>query len=197
MGRLFVLAVLARSAPADEATGEPRPRRLDRVLHAATVGPAAPQAGDAEFLRRVSLDLAGMPPSNGELREFLEDKTAEKRARRIDRLLSSPLFARQWANTLDVMLMERRPNVHVGTADEWQAYLLHAAQSNRPLNQGVERAVEARINGADPKLRRPPPGSFSRPGLRGQPDHARRRQNLLRPRHAMRPVSQPPVGQRL
>ena len=66
----------------------------------------APQAGDAEFLRRVSLDLAGMPPAVEELREFLADRTADKRAREIERLLSSPFFARHWATTLDVMLMK-------------------------------------------------------------------------------------------
>ncbi len=82
--------------------------------------------------------------------EFLADRTADKRARAIDRLLSSPFFARHWATTLDVMLMERRPNVNVADV-EWRAYLLRAVHSNRPLNQVMSELLSA--NGADPKLR--------------------------------------------
>jgi Protein of unknown function (DUF1549)/Protein of unknown function (DUF1553) len=149
-GPLVVLAVLARSAIAAEPVGEPLHCRIDRLIDSARVGPPAPQAGDAEFLRRLSLDLAGMPPSVDDLREFLADKRPDKRARKIDRLLSSPLFTRHWATTLDVMLMERRPNVHV-PADEWKTYLLRAAQSNRPLNHVLSELLTA--NGADPKLR--------------------------------------------
>ncbi len=149
-GPLLVVALLARSAVASEAGSEPLHCRIDRAIEAARIGPPAPQAGDAEFLRRVSLDLAGMPPAVLELREFLADKTADKRARKIDRLLSSPHFARHWATTLDVMLMERRPNVNVADL-EWQAYLLRAVQSNRPINQVMSELLSA--NGADPKLR--------------------------------------------
>ena len=108
-------------------------------------------------MRRVSLDLTGMPPSVDELRAFLADQTADKRARKIDRLLASPLFARHWATTLDVMLMERRPSVNV-PAEAWQSYLLAAAQTNRPLNQVMSELLSA--NGTDPKLRAPR-GSFS------------------------------------
>ena len=48
------------------------------------------------------------------------------------------------------MLMERRPSVNV-SADEWQNYLLAAAQANRPLNQVMSELLTA--NGTDPKLR--------------------------------------------
>ena len=149
---LVVFAFLQNAGSAADSSDAPLHIRINVLIDSARVGPPAPQAGDAEFLRRVCLDLTGMPPSVDEVREFLADKTAEKRARKIDRLLSDPLFARQWATTLDVMLMERRPNVNV-TADEWQAYLLRAAQSNRPLNQVLYELLSA--NGADAKLRAP------------------------------------------
>ena len=137
-------------ASAADAPAEPLHSRIDRLMDSARVGPPVAPANDAEFLRRVSLDLTGMPPSVEELREFLADHTADKRARVIDRLLASPLFARHWATTLDVMLMERRPNMNV-TADEWQNYLLAAARENRPLNQVMGELLRA--DGADPKLR--------------------------------------------
>jgi hypothetical protein len=123
---------------------------IDRIVESAQLGTPVGPANDSEFLRRVSLDLTGMPPSASEVREFLADNGLDKRAKAIDRLLESPPFARQWAITLDVMLMERRPSVNV-TADEWQNYLLAAVRGNRPLNQVIAEILRA--DGADSKLR--------------------------------------------
>ena len=89
------------------------------------------------------LDLTGMPPSVNELREFLADKAVDKRSRIIDRLLESSLFARHWAATLDVMLMERRPSVNV-SADEWQNYLLRAAAGGSAAQRGAWRTFEGK-----------------------------------------------------
>jgi hypothetical protein len=54
-------------------------------------------AGDAEFLRRVYLDTIGCLPSPEEIRAFLDDKTADKRAKKIDELLAHPMHAALWA----------------------------------------------------------------------------------------------------
>jgi hypothetical protein len=151
-GLLVVFTFLPNPASAVDSGNELLHSQIDRLIDSARVGPPASRVGDAEFLRRVSLDLIGMPPSVDELREFLPDKTADKRARKIDKLLASPLFARHWATTLDVMLMERRPSVNVASG-EWQSYLLRAAQSNRPLDQVFSELLSA--NGADPSLRAP------------------------------------------
>ncbi|MEZ5352644.1 MAG: DUF1553 domain-containing protein [Bryobacteraceae bacterium] len=59
--------------------------------------PHAPLSGDQEFLRRVTLDLTGRIPAPAEMREFLADRTPDKRARLIDRLLASDAFADKWA----------------------------------------------------------------------------------------------------
>src|SRR5262249_21761458 len=50
------------------------------------------------------------------------------------------------------MLMERRPNQNVA-ADEWQRFLLAAAQSNQPLNQVMGELLTA--NGTDARRRAP------------------------------------------
>ena len=149
---LLAFVLVQTATAASGASGEPLHCRIDRLIDSARVGPPSAPANDAEFLRRISLDLTGMPPSVDELKEFLADKTADKRARKIDRLLAGPLFARHWATTLDVMLMERRPAVSV-SADEWQNYLLAAAQSNRPLNQVMSELLSA--SGTDAKNRAP------------------------------------------
>ena len=54
-------------------------------------------AGDSEFLRRVSLDMAGTLPSPQEIREFVADKRKNKRALKVDELLSQPSYAAWWA----------------------------------------------------------------------------------------------------
>ena len=72
--------------------------RINERLAAAKIEPA-PLADDAEFLRRVYLDLTGVVPRVSEVREFLADKRADKRARLIDKLLDSPAHATHLANT--------------------------------------------------------------------------------------------------
>ena len=57
---------------------------------------AAAIAGDEEFLRRVSLDLAGRIPTASEVTAFLADPTSDKRARKIDELLRSDAFVDRW-----------------------------------------------------------------------------------------------------
>src|SRR5262245_16781693 len=53
-------------------------------------GRAAPIASDAEFLRRIYLDLTGTIPAAADVRAFLDDKAADKRIKLIDKLLASP-----------------------------------------------------------------------------------------------------------
>ena len=50
-------------------------------------------ASDAAFLRRARLKLTGKLPSPNEVRAFLRDRSPDKRAKLIDRLIASPEFA--------------------------------------------------------------------------------------------------------
>jgi hypothetical protein len=52
----------------------------------------APAADDAEFARRVYLDLAGRIPRVQEIRDFLEDAGSDRRGRLVERLLESPQY---------------------------------------------------------------------------------------------------------
>ena len=53
---------------------------------------------DAEFLRRVSFDLTGLPPNPDEVRAFLANKQSDKRERKIDELLDREEYGDQWAS---------------------------------------------------------------------------------------------------
>src|SRR5690349_11629268 len=62
---------------------------------------------DAEFVRRLHLDLIGRIPTAEETRKFLADTAADKRVKLIDQLLASPEHPRRMAEVFQVMLMER------------------------------------------------------------------------------------------
>lgn len=72
--------------------------RIDEKLKLAGLD-AAPLSDDAEFLRRIYLDLTGVVPRVAEVRAFLADPRQDKRARLIDQLLESPAHATHLANT--------------------------------------------------------------------------------------------------
>lgn len=71
---------------------------------------AAPLLDDWAFLRRVSLDLVGTPPSPDMIAEFFADTSDGRRARFIDRLLEHPGWADHWVGYWQDVLAEN-PNV--------------------------------------------------------------------------------------
>jgi hypothetical protein len=67
--------------------------------------PNAAVSDDAEFLRRISLDLLGVLPTPEETLEFLRDPRPGKREAKIDQLLSRPEYAHAWAEIWDNLLL--------------------------------------------------------------------------------------------
>lgn len=129
---------------------EPLHQRIDQLVNAAPLGPIATICSDAEFVRRVSLDLNGMTPTGPETKAFLDDPAPDKRAKLIEKLLASPRFARHMANTFSVMLMERRADANVPAA-EWDKYLYESFLANKPYDQLVRELIAT--DGADPVTR--------------------------------------------
>jgi hypothetical protein len=70
----------------------------------------APRAADAEFMRRVYLDLAGRVPTVAEARAFLEDGVTEKRANLVEQLLSSPRYVTHFTNVWRALLIPEAGN---------------------------------------------------------------------------------------
>jgi hypothetical protein len=137
----LVLALLAAGSGGSRAA-EPLHRRIDRAIEAKLAGEPAPPATDAEFVRRVWLDLAGMTPPSADARAFLDDPSPYKRERLVDRLLASTDYARRMQQVFDVMLMERRADTHV-PGDSWRDYLRRAFAENRPYDQLVREILAA------------------------------------------------------
>jgi mono/diheme cytochrome c family protein len=57
----------------------------------------SPEADRVTLLRRLSLDLLGLPPSPSEIEQFLADRRPDAYERLVDRLLASPRFGERWA----------------------------------------------------------------------------------------------------
>jgi len=78
-------------------------REIAKVWERDGVTPA-PRSDDAEFLRRVYLDVVGIPPRADEAAAFLDDKSPDKRVKLIDKLVNDPRFgehlADQWLTVL-------------------------------------------------------------------------------------------------
>src|SRR5262245_41524770 len=95
---LFLLTTLstaarepaAPAAKADAKQASDLVARIDRYLAErwaeANVTPVEP-ADDAEFLRRVYLDLVGRIPRIDEVRDFLDDRRPNRRAEKVDEFL--------------------------------------------------------------------------------------------------------------
>jgi hypothetical protein len=76
----------------------------------------APRADDAEFLRRVYLDLAGRIPPAAEVRAFLADNAADKRQRLVEKLLASPQYVEHFTNIWRGLLVPEAANNPDGPA---------------------------------------------------------------------------------
>jgi hypothetical protein len=64
--------------------------------HAAKGLTPSPPAGKAQLLRRVYIDLIGLPPTREELRAFLADDAVDAYERVVDSLLASPRYGERW-----------------------------------------------------------------------------------------------------
>lgn len=58
----------------------------------------SPEADKSALLRRVSLDLTGLPPTPREVAEFLSDASSDAYEKQVDRLLASPRYGERWAS---------------------------------------------------------------------------------------------------
>lgn len=145
---------LVSATAAVAAEPEPLHQRIDQLVAATPdyATHAAPRATDAEFLRRICLDLAGTIPTAAEARAFLADNEPAKRARLIDKLLGGGEFARHMAYTFDALWMDRRPDGKVPRQD-WHEFLRTAFEQNKPYDQLVREILSA--DGADPQKRAP------------------------------------------
>ena len=130
--------------------GPPLREVIDNEVRAAwqreKLTPAVP-ASDAEFLRRVSLDIVGVIPTHEETVAFLSDSSLDKRRQLVDRLLDDPRYARHMAELWDVLLFTRNPpGSEADKRDGLQNWLRQRFAENAPYDKLVRELLKAEGN---------------------------------------------------
>jgi hypothetical protein len=105
----------------------------------------SPVADDAEWLRRVYLDIVGHIPPVEELEAFMSDKSKSKRSEVIDRLLDDPGYVRQQTTIWSNLLIGRGNNVQQQriNRDTLNKFLRESFAKNRPWSEVVYDLVSA------------------------------------------------------
>lgn len=107
----------------------------------------APRSTDAEFMRRVTLDLAGKIPPVAELRSFIADQSSQKREQLVERLLASPGFVVHFTNVWrDMLLPELNTNLQArGEIPEFEAWLRLQFQANVPYDEIARQIISTSL----------------------------------------------------
>jgi hypothetical protein len=106
-------------------------------------------ASDAEFLRRVSIDLIGTLPTAGEVEAFLQNESPNKRQEKVDELLATPAYAAWWTTKLCDFTgnSETQINNNIGptrsSTQEWYDWIYKRVAENVPYDQIAEGIVLA------------------------------------------------------
>lgn len=101
---------------------------------------------DAEYLRRVSLDLTGTLPTPAEVTAFLDDSSPDKRARKVEELLETPAYAAWWATRLCDWTGNNPDfaNIEIGrdqVATDWYDWIEKRVADNTPYDELVSGIV--------------------------------------------------------
>ncbi len=105
----------------------------------------SPLCNDSEFIRRVALDLTGMPPTADEVRAFLADErpTREKRAALVDQLIGNVAFVDFWTNKWSDLLQVNRKFLGAEGAAKFHDWIRTAVAENRPYDQFAREILTA------------------------------------------------------
>lgn len=94
---------------------------------------------DAEFMRRIYLDLTGLPPEPADIRAFLADKRPGrvKRDALVDKLVGSADFVEHWTNKWSDLLQVNRKFLGQEGAADFRKYIRDAVAANKPYDKLV------------------------------------------------------------
>jgi hypothetical protein len=135
-----------RKVKLPEAIGE-RTHPIDRILDTALTSAekAIPEnISDAEFMRRVTLDIQGLLPSPDDLNEFLKSSRADKRDDLVEKLLSDDIaYADHWLTMWNDLLR----NDYTGTGfitggrKRITNWLYNSLKQNKPYDQFTRELI--------------------------------------------------------
>ena len=147
--------------PAVKDTAWPR-TEVDRFVLAGLEKRSLSPVGDAEpaaLLRRVHLDLTGLPPTAEQAQAFLADPTREGLIDTIDTLLESPQFGERWGrHWLDVARYAessgKETDFAYPQAWRYRDYVIKAFNEDKPFDQFIREQIAGDLlEAADEKAR--------------------------------------------
>jgi hypothetical protein len=105
----------------------------------------SPEAERRTLIRRVSLDLTGLPPTPQEVAAFVNDKSPDAYEKVVDRLLSSPRYAEKQAmHWLDAVRYADTAGFHGDNplpAWPYRDYVLRAFRDNKPFDEFTREQI--------------------------------------------------------
>ena len=112
---------------------------------------------DDEFIRRVFLDLTGVPPSADEVKAFLADKrpVREKRDALVDKLIGSEDFVEHWSNKWADLLQVNSKFLGAEGAKAFRDWIRKEVADNTPHDQFARKIITATGSNKDN-----PPASY-------------------------------------
>ena len=110
-----------------------------RALGLAPSGPCT----DAEFLRRVMLDVIGTTPSPEEVGAFLADGAPDKRERLVDRVLDRPEYVDFWTLKWGDLLRVNSENLGTQGMLAFNLWLRESFRGNKPFSRMIDELVTA------------------------------------------------------
>jgi hypothetical protein len=102
----------------------------------------SPVADDAEWMRRVYLDIVGHIPEADEAEKFIASKEKRKRAQLIEQLLDDPAYVRHWTTIWTNLCIGQQTPRRV-SRDGMKKFFREAFGRNRPWNEVVFDLVSA------------------------------------------------------
>ena len=122
----------------DQFPAVPTPTRVDELVvqKLRKLGFVPSQISrDAEFLRRVSLDMIGTLPTAEEIESFVADTDPNKRSKKIDELLTTPAYVEWWTNLFNDLTGSNAQflgstDMNRPSAEKWRAWIRRRIQDN-------------------------------------------------------------------
>ncbi len=121
-----------------------------------------PEASRVMLLRRLYLDLLGVPPTPDEVKAFIEDASPLAYEKTVDRLLSSPHYGERWGrHWMDVwrysdwagwgeQVRDSQPHIW-----HWRDWIIESLNEDRPYDRMVQEMLAAdELSPSDPKALR-------------------------------------------
>jgi len=107
--------------------------------------PWTSKSSDAEFLRRVTLDITGQIPDASDVTSFINDSDPAKRDKIVDKLLATPAYADKWTMWFGDLVQ----NVQVSSAtieyyqgrNAWHDFIWNSINSGKPYDQMVREQL--------------------------------------------------------